>query len=199
MRKLLLLFAGLLALSLPTHAEESYEILSYDTFSNSTSGGYNITRTYTSQTSGLSYEMAAYLSTAASTKNYFQQNKSKGSYFYVTANTENVIIKKVELVNSNKDATTLAGYFNAYSSDDAMTLSLSSKGSGTASFSGGSAVSMSSSAWEPNSKYFAYAVNTKAASFTFASIKVTYEVVNDNAVATPSIAMVEGDYGFTVE
>ena len=164
MKKLLLTLLLLFSVGMVAKAETDELTPSQLNGSNT---AYNATREYTSTKSGISYKMGAYINGSN-----FQQNKSKGCFFEITANTNGVKITKIQLVGLSAQT---ASYFNAKASDSQLKVTVATAGNGTGSISGGTAVTLSGDSFEPNNTFFSYFVTSSARSFTFSKIIVTYE------------------------
>lgn len=164
MRKLLLTLLLLFSLGLAAKAETEELTPS---LLNGNNTAYNAKREYTSTKSGLSYKMGAYINGSK-----FQQNKSKGCFFEVTANSKGVKITNIQLVGLSSKT---ASYFNAKASDSHLTVNVASAGKGTGSITGGTAVALNGDSFAPNNTFFSYYVTSSASSFTFSKIIVTYE------------------------
>lgn len=164
MKKLLLTLLLLFSVGMVAKAETDELTPSQLNGSNT---AYNATREYTSTKSGISYKMGAYINGSK-----FQQNKSKGCFFEITANTNGVKITKIQLVGLSAQT---ASYFNAKASDSQLKVTVATAGNGTGSISGGTAVTLSGDSFEPNNTFFSYFVTSSARSFTFSKIIVTYE------------------------
>jgi len=186
MRKLLLsLFTLFIVGTLAANA--ATETLKYTDFTNSSSTGYATQRTYSSSASGLSYKIGASINS-----NRFQQSKSKGCFFEITANDNNVIIKSVKLVscNSNYQDSYLVGHANSSALSTGVTA-----GSGTGKFSDGTNVTCSNGVFTPNDKFFSYYVKSTAIYFQFESIEITYEEATVPDAPTLTTDTKELDFG----
>lgn len=164
MRKLLLTLLLLFSLGLAAKAETEELTPS---LLNGNNTAYDAKREYTSTKSGLSYKMGAYINGSN-----FQQNKRKGCFFEVTANSKGVKITNIQLVGLSSKT---ASYFNAKASDSHLTVNVESAGKGTGSITGGTAVALNGDSFAPNNTFFSYYVTSSASSFTFSKIIVTYE------------------------
>lgn len=179
MKKLLLTMLLLLSLGIGFSASASeVEELKVSNFG--TTFAYAKNPTYSSASSGLSYKIGAY-----SQSGNFQQNKSKGCFFEVTENKNNVIITKIELIIVDS-YTAKTEYFSAAASDAHLPVTIAKAGDGTGSISGGTTVTYNNG-FSPNSKFFSYVITSSAKSFQFSSIKVTYET----APTTQEIELVD--------
>lgn len=164
MRKLLLTLLLLFSLGLAAKAETEELTPS---LLNGNNISYDAKREYTSTKSGLSYKMGAHINGSN-----FQQNKKKGCFFEVTANSKGVKITNIQLVGLSSKT---ASYFNAKASDSHLTVNVASAGKGTGSITGGTAVALNGDSFAPNNTFFSYYVTLSASSFTFSKIIVTYE------------------------
>ena len=170
MKKLLLLSSLFLFLGIYAHAELVREELNSQLFKANSQVAYTACPEYTSTTSGLTYKMGFYRQENKGTN--FQQNAKKGSFFNVTKNANGYKIVSVEIVNPSKD---IATYFSAKESDTALTLSNQGTKDKNCTITGGTDVKISKNVWTVNNLYFAYAISSKASSFTFDKIIVTYD------------------------
>lgn len=170
-------------------------MLTFNLFSNNTDTQYAAERKYTSSTSGFSYQIGAF---GSGTKpNYiFQQNKSKGCFFNITANTNNYKISKVKFIEANKTDTDFKTYLEAFSNSDPITVTVTKAGSGTATISLENPLTISDLSYSPDNYYFAYRVTSSALSFTFKAIEITY-LVPDRKI-DPELYFDQQEYTFTI-
>ena len=172
MKKLLLSLLLFLGAAAVAQAQEPATMGPTD-FTNSNNTAYTAQRTYTSDITGISYKIGAYINGGK-----FQQNKSKGCFFEIVDNPNGYTIDKVELLDDSGAATS---YFTGKASDEHLEVKVSSAGSGTGSISGGTTISYNDQAgyFEPDNLYFSYFVTSSAKSFTFSGIRITYQAAGD--------------------
>ncbi|MDE6042029.1 MAG: hypothetical protein K2G07_00585 [Muribaculaceae bacterium] len=181
MKKILLTLLLLLGIGYVAQAQETAAMTPSD-FTNSETTAYTTVREYTSDITGITYKIGAWVENGK-----FQQNATQSCFFQIVDNPIGHIIDKVTLVdlapNSNKNTIT-SSFFTAQKGNDPLTITNGAPASKkNPTISGGVNVvfDVNNDCFEADAKYFGYVVTTSAKAFKFSGIEITYQDATDGS------------------